>query len=105
MSSKNKDNQLVNRTTFLVINFYDNNVNRDNGDNRGDGTTGGNGSTSYQTKYIARYCLTDSSPHASNPGTVSRVTTASLSTAFQAGHTNCKIVIVRLQDSQSERAK
>ena len=26
------------------------------------------GSTSYQTKYIARYCLTDSSPHASNPG-------------------------------------
>ena len=44
------------------------------------------GSTSYQTKYIARYCLTDSSPHASNPGTVSRVTTASLSTALQAGH-------------------
>ena len=43
------------------------------------------GSTSYQTKYIARYCLTDSSPHASNPGTVSRVTTASLSTALQAG--------------------
>ena len=43
------------------------------------------GSTSYQTKYIARYCLTDSSPHASNPGTVSRVTTALLSTALQAG--------------------
>ena len=42
------------------------------------------GSTSYQTKYIARYCLTDSSPHASNPGTVSRVTTATLSTALQA---------------------
>ena len=42
-------------------------------------------SASYQTKYIARYCLTDSSPHASNPGTVSRVTTALLSTALQAG--------------------
>ena len=42
------------------------------------------GSTSYQTKYMARYCLTDSSPHASNPGTVSRVTNATLSTAFQA---------------------
>ena len=34
------------------------------------------GKALYQTKYIARYCLTDSSPHASNPGTVSRVTTA-----------------------------
>ena len=35
------------------------------------------GSTSYQTKYIARYCLTDSSPHASNPGTVSRCSSPS----------------------------
>ena len=34
------------------------------------------GKALYQPKYIARYCLTDSSPHASNPGTVSRVTTA-----------------------------
>ena len=42
------------------------------------------GSTSYQTAHIARYCLTDSSPHAPNPGTLSRVTDASLSTALQA---------------------
>ena len=35
------------------------------------------GSTSYQTKYIARYCLTDSSPYASNPGTMSRCSSPS----------------------------
>ena len=65
------------------------------------------GSTSYQTKYIARYCLTDSSPHASNPGTVSRVTTAlppygqwvqgqiSLSTALQADRNMFFFIVVR----------
>ena len=42
------------------------------------------GSTSYQTTHIARYCLSDSSPYTSNPGTLSRVTDASLSTALQA---------------------
>ena len=34
---------------------------------------------------ITRYCLTDSRPMTIYPGTVSRVTTASLSTALQAG--------------------
>ena len=58
------------------------------------------GSTSYQTKYIARYCLTDSSPHASNPGTVSRVTTALLSTALQAGR---DIFFLRQQREKRER--
>ena len=43
------------------------------------------GSTSYQNKHIARYCLPGSCPHALNPGTLSRVTDASLSTALQAG--------------------
>ena len=46
------------------------------------------GRTSYQRKrqeiHIARYCLSDSSLHPSNPGTLSRVTDASLSTALQA---------------------
>ena len=62
------------------------------------------GSTSYQTKYIARYCLTDSSPHASNPGTVSRVTTATLSTASRlvfncfAKPENCLFPVYRLEE-------
>ena len=43
------------------------------------------GSTSYQNKHIARYSLPGSCPHALNPGTLSWVTTASLSTALQAG--------------------
>ena len=34
---------------------------------------------------MARYCLTDSSHCVYNPGTVSRVTNATLSTALQAG--------------------
>ena len=46
------------------------------------------GRTSYQrmrqAMHIARYCLSDSSLHPSNPGTLSRVTDASLSTALQA---------------------
>ena len=34
---------------------------------------------------MARYCLTDSCHSVYNPGTVSRVTNATLSTALQAG--------------------
>ena len=37
------------------------------------------------TRGSTRYCLTDSHPHTPTPGTVSRVTNASLSTALQAG--------------------
>ena len=42
-------------------------------------------STLISTQGATRYCLTDSCPGTPNPGTVSRVTNAALSTALQAG--------------------
>ena len=57
--------------------FYDNRDNNDNGKN-------GRKLRDVTSDDMSRYCLPDSFPVTHNPGTMSRVTTASLSTAFQA---------------------